>query len=209
MAPMATYDALAVAVYRALIDPLVWPLRQKVVRLCRELDARTVLDIASATGAQCRLLARAGTNATGVDLSREMIASARRRGGRNVRYVCGSAFDLPFERGSFDASLLLLALHEHGKEERARMLAEALRVVSPGGHLVIADYTRPEPPRFNIPWQTIRLIEGLAGPQHRAGFRDFVARGGLVGLLERHGLAPTGQGRSHAGAIGIAVIRME
>ncbi|HUT87624.1 MAG TPA: class I SAM-dependent methyltransferase, partial [Candidatus Heimdallarchaeota archaeon] len=158
------------------------------------------------TGAQCRLLARAGMAATGVDLSEAMIVAARRHGGRNVRYLHGSAFHLPFAKGSFDASLLLLALHEHNEEERGLMLVEALRVVRPDGYLLIADYTVPNYPSFHIPWQTIRLIEGLAGAEHRAGFRDFVARGGLAGLLTRHELAPAHKSHSHSGAIGIAVI---
>ena len=107
MARMTAYDAFAVGVYTALIDPLVWPLRQKIVRLCRELDVREVLDIASGTGALCRMLARAGMQATGIDLSEAMIAAARRHGGRNVCYLRGSAFHLPFTKDSFDASLLL------------------------------------------------------------------------------------------------------
>jgi len=206
---MTSYDALAAGVYCALIDPLVWPLRQKIARLCRELDVREILDIASATGAQCRMLARAGMTATGVDLSEAMIAAARRHGGRNVRYLRGSAFHLPFARDSFDASLLLLALHEHNEEERGLMLAEALRVVRPDGYLLIADYTVPNHPSFHIPWQAIRLIEGIAGAEHLAGFRDFVARGGLDGFLTRHELAPVHKSHSHFGAIGIAVMRMD
>jgi len=208
MAGMSFCEAFAVGVYRALIDPLVRPLRKRIVRLCRKFRAREILDIASATGAQCRLLARAGTTATGIDLSEAMIASAARRGGRNVRYLQGSAYDLPFDGDSFDASLLLLALHEHTEKERAQMLREAVRVVRPGGYLIIADYTVPVHPRFHIPWQTVRLIEWLAGAEHLAGFRDFVARGGLVGLLARHSLSPVLRMGSHFGAIGIVAIRM-
>ncbi len=206
MARMTCCDAFAVGVYRALIDPLVWPLRRRIVRLCRERAVRDVIDIASATGAQCRLLARAGMTVTGIDLSEAMITSAGRRGGRDVHYVCGSAFHLPFADDSFDASLLLLALHEHNEEERKQMLVEALRVVRPDGRLLIADYTIPSHWRFHLPWQTIWLIERLAGADHLAGFRDFVARGGLVGLLARHSLSPVLQMGSHFGAIGIAVI---
>jgi len=51
------------------------------------------------------------------------------------------------------------------------------------------------------------LIEALAGGEHHAGFKDFVSRGGLAGLLARHALAPARQSRSHSGAVGIAVIR--
>ncbi len=204
MAWTTFYEAFAVCLYRALIDPLIWPLRPKVVWLCRELNAREVLDIASATGAQCRMLAQAGMQATGVDLSEAMIAAARRRGGR---YVHGSAYDLPFDDSSFDASLLLLALHEHPEKERTLMLAQALRVVRPDGCLIIADYNRPRLASIHVAWQVIRLIEALAGAEHRAGFKDFVSRGGLAGFLVRHALAPVRESASQFGAIGIAVIQ--
>jgi SAM-dependent methyltransferase len=200
------YGSLAVRIYRRLIDPLLWPLRPKVVRICRQLGARDVLDVASATGAQCRALGRAGIRATGIDLSEEMIWIARRIGGRNVRYVHGSAYALPFEDGSFDASLLLLALHEHTEDERTAMVSEALRIVRPSGHLLLADYTRPRLAAIHPPWQAIRLIEGAAGREHSAGFGDFVARGGLDGLVGRHRLDVLARTPTHFGAIGIVSV---
>jgi SAM-dependent methyltransferase len=207
MAWKTRYGSLAVHVYRALIDPLLRSLRPKIVRICRELGARDVLDIATATGAQCRALGRAGMHATGLDLAEAMIAAAQRRGGANTQYVRGSAYELPFSNGSFDASLLLLALHEHPEDERLRMVREALRVLRTDGTLILADYTKPMRPRLHIPWQLIRLIESAAGPEHSAGFRDFVARGGLEGLTGRHGLALVSEASSHFGTIGIAVSR--
>ena len=129
MAETTPYDASAARIYRTLFDPLIRPLRPKIVRLCRELGAREVLDIASATGAQCRALARADLCATGVDLSEAMIVVARQSSGRNVRYIVASAYALPFADASFDVCLLSLALHEHREEERRTMLEEALRVL--------------------------------------------------------------------------------
>jgi ubiquinone/menaquinone biosynthesis C-methylase UbiE len=204
---MSTYDVFTVRLYRALIDPLIRPLRPRIVRLCRELGIQKVIDIASATGAQCRTLAGAGIQATGVDLSEAMISAAKRRGGSNMRYVQGSAYELPFDDGSFDASLLILALHEHTEEERTLMLAEALRVVRPEGYLIIADYNRPRLTGIHLPWQTIRLIESLAGDEHHAGFKDFVARAGISGLLTRHALTPVREILSHFGTIRTSIIR--
>ena len=199
------YDALAVRIYRVLIDPLLWTLRPKIARLCVALGARDVLDIASATGAQCRAFGRRGVRAVGVDLSTAMIETARRIGGRCVRYVQGSAYELPFPTGTFDATLLLLALHEHTEAERTTMLGEALRVLRPGGHLILVDYTEPKHARLHLAWQLIRWIEHLAGPEHRSGFNSFVARGSLDGFLARHGIEPVQRFRAHLGAIGIAV----
>ena len=207
MAWKTRYGSLAVHIYRVLIDPLLWSLRPKIVRICQELGARDVLDIATATGAQCRALGRAGIDATGLDLAEAMIAAAKRRGGTNARYVRGSAYELPFPDGSFDASLLLLALHEHREDERSLMIREALRVLRLDGTLILADYTKPTNPAFHVPWQIIWLVEKVAGVEHSAGFRDFVARGGLEGLTERQGLTVGGMTSSHFGTIGIVTVR--
>jgi len=201
------YGARAARSYRSLIDPLLVRLRLRIVRVCRELGAKDILDIACATGAQCRALGRAGLHATGLDLSEAMIAAARKSKGRNVRYVQGSAYELPFDALGFDAAVLSLALHEHTESEREVMVAEALRVLRPDGLLILADYTRPRHPPVHIAWQLIRLVEWIAGPEHNAGFRDYVGRGDLAGLIDRMDLDLAEMRLSHFGAIGIAVVR--
>jgi ubiquinone/menaquinone biosynthesis C-methylase UbiE len=206
MADRVPYDARATRFYRGVIDPLLWPLRPRIVRLCRDLGAQNVLDIATATGAQCRALGRAGIHATGLDLSEAMIDAARRRGGKGTTYVAGSAYELPFDDGAFDAVLLLLALHEHTEPERSIMIREALRVLQTCGALILAEFAEPRRPALHFPWQVIRLIEGTAGEEHSAGFRDFVAKGSLRGLLQRHGLAEVRPAHSHFGTIDIATI---
>lgn len=203
MAWKTRYGTGAVFTYRNVIDPMIYPLRPRIVRLCIELEAREILDIACGTGAQCRMLGAAGVRATGLDLAEVMIASARRRGGINTDYVLGSATELPFADAGFDACLLLLALHEHQENERTVMLEEALRVLRPGGHLILADFSEPRHPAIHLPWQVIRLIEHTAGDEHNAGFLDFVARGSLSGFLQRHGLTATHKARSHFGTIQI------
>ena len=207
--PRERYGALAVRSYRVLIDPLLLPLRPKVIALCRRLESEDVLDIACATGAQCRALGRAGIRATGLDLSDDMIRAAKAAGGRNVRFEAGSAYELPFERDAFDTALLVLALHEHTEAERTVMLEEALRVTRPTGHLIVADFAEPRKPRLHVPWQVIRFIERTAGPEHHAGFLDYVSRGSLDGMLERHHLHAVRGASSHFGAVKLAVVRRE
>jgi SAM-dependent methyltransferase len=207
--PRERYGALAVRTYSAFIDPLLLPLRPRIVHTCRTVEARSVLDIACATGAQCRALGRVGIRATGIDLSEDMIRAAQRIGGRNVRYLHGSAYELPLEDDSFDVSLLVLALHEHTEEERSAILAEAHRVLRPSGHLIVADFAEPNMPRLHLPWRVIRLIEATAGPEHHTGFLDYVSRGSLEGLAARYGLEVQAARSSHFGAIRIAVSRRE
>ena len=209
MVRRSSYGPLAARLYGLLIDPMVRSLRSRIVRLCQEHGVKDVLDIACATGVQCRLLASAGMTPTGLDLADSMIAAAQRKGPGSTGYVCGSALELPFENGSFDACLLSLALHEHPEDDRQIMVREAVRVLRSDGILVVADYTPPRRAWSHPPWLVIRCIEKAAGADHHAGFADYVRRGGLDGLLARSGLSPTQSSRSHFGSIGIAVARPE
>lgn len=54
---------------------------------------------------------------------------------------------LAFADASFDRALLFFLLHEQPEEVRRKTVAEALRVVRPGGTLTIVDYAPPS--RFN------------------------------------------------------------
>ena len=169
---------------------------------------QTVLDIASATGAQCRRLHAAGLIATGLDLSEAMIRLARRRGPKAITYVLGSAFDLPFEDNRFDAALLVLALHEHTERHRQAMLREAQRVTQPGGQLIVIDYMRPPNPRANPLWWAILGIEKLAGATHHTGFAHFMGDGGLTGLIERFGPHQGVLSLAYCGTVGIVRITL-
>ncbi|MFC2082464.1 class I SAM-dependent methyltransferase [Candidatus Bipolaricaulota bacterium] len=199
------YAKRAAILYRWLIDPMVQPLRPKIVSLCLKHGMKHVLDIGCATGSQCRQLGHAGIRTVGLDLSEAMIANASKRPNENVEYVIGSAFELPFESGTFDATLLSLALHEHPEDERTQMLIEACRVIKPGGALLIAEYSKPAKMLLHIPWAVIRFVEHVAGEEHRNGFHQFIAADGLRGLLQRHGLQQTDIAHSHFGTLTIAI----
>ena len=55
---------------------------------------------------------------------------------------CDSAA-MDFEAGSYDRALLFFLLHEQPEEVRRATIANTLRVVKPGGRIVIVDYHRP------------------------------------------------------------------
>ena len=57
--------------------------------------------------------------------------------------ICGDSAALPCESAHYDRALLFFLLHEQPEEVRRRTLAEALRVVRPGGQVIIVDYHRP------------------------------------------------------------------
>ncbi|MFB8306622.1 class I SAM-dependent methyltransferase, partial [Kitasatospora purpeofusca] len=94
----------------------------------------TVLDIACGTGIVTRRLQRTGRTVLGVDRSPGMLVPAARRipGGA----VCGDATRLPFASGSVDAVVMVWLLHLLPESTAGAVLAEALRVLRPGGRLV-------------------------------------------------------------------------
>ena len=100
-----------------------------------------VLDIGTGTGRLLELLAPRAQLTVGVDASRAMLALARSRlaragiGQASVRLA--DMYRLPFADGSFDLAVLQMVLHY--AEDPAGVLAEAARVLVPGGRLVVVE----------------------------------------------------------------------
>lgn len=60
-----------------------------------------------------------------------------------VQLMQGDSAALELGSGSYDRALLFFLLHEQPAGVRRETLAEALRVVRPGGRVVVVDYHRP------------------------------------------------------------------
>lgn len=99
------------------------------------------LDVGCGTGAVLELLHARYPNKhlTGLDLTPGMIDVARAKQLDNVSFVVGDAEALPFEPRSFDAVLCSNSFHHYPHPER--FFAEVVRVLRPGGRLVLRDYT--------------------------------------------------------------------
>jgi SAM-dependent methyltransferase len=102
----------------------------------------TVLDVACGTGNAAIPAARAGGEVTGLDLTPELLAVARRRAdeaGVGVAFVEGDAEDLRFDDGSFD---VLLSSFGCMFAPRHEVVADELaRVLRPGGRLGLVAWT--------------------------------------------------------------------
>ncbi|WP_437606057.1 metalloregulator ArsR/SmtB family transcription factor [Sorangium sp. So ce834] len=94
-----------------------------------------VLDIASGDGALAELVAPRCRAMTCLDASETVIEAARLRLARlgNVRFARGDMHELPFEAASFDQVMLMNCLTF--ARSPARAVAEAARVLRPGGAL--------------------------------------------------------------------------
>jgi ubiquinone/menaquinone biosynthesis C-methylase UbiE/DNA-binding transcriptional ArsR family regulator len=107
-----------------------------------------VADLGCGTGRVAASLAPHVARVVGVDQSAAMLKAARRRVADcgNVELRQGSLEDLPIEDASCDAALLLLALTYVA--EPATVVAEATRILRPGGRLVVVDLLRHDREEF-------------------------------------------------------------
>lgn len=132
------FDAGYVREYEPLFD-LVEDRRQ-VARLIELLELPTgarILDLACGQGRHAHLLAEAGFDVDGLDLSAHLIDAAKARGtGKTLHYRRGDVRKLPAAwSGRFDAVVNLFTSFGFFADARddARVLRECARVLKPGG----------------------------------------------------------------------------
>lgn len=113
-------------------------------KLLLDSEVKDLLDIGTGTGSVLKLVGREVGAAIGIDSSREMLQVARANLNRaelgNCQVRQADMYQLPFPAGSFDAVTLHMVLHF--AEEPGRVLAEAARVLRPGGRIVVVDFMR-------------------------------------------------------------------
>ncbi len=101
------------------------------------------LDVCCGTGDVAFALLGARGEVTGLDFSEAMLEVARKRNeGGAVRFLQGDALALPFEDGTFD--LVTVAYGVRNLSDVDRGLSELLRVLKPGGRLVILEFGKPD-----------------------------------------------------------------
>jgi ubiquinone/menaquinone biosynthesis C-methylase UbiE/DNA-binding transcriptional ArsR family regulator len=101
-----------------------------------------LLDLGTGTGRILELTANRARRLTGIDTNREMLKCARVRLDRAGLSHCsvrlGDIYNLPFSEISADAAVIHQVLHFLDNPKAA--LAEACRVLRPGGRLVLIDF---------------------------------------------------------------------
>lgn len=130
-----------------------------------------LLDVAGGTGdISFRFLDRLegkarGASATVCDMTQGMLIEGRRRAAAQNRegleWVCGDAMALPFPDKSFDAYTISFGIRNVTRVEAA--LAEAYRVLKPGGRFLCLEFSPVETPIFDkiYDWYSFNVIPRL------------------------------------------------
>src|SRR5215470_9420191 len=113
-----------------------------IVEALGERPFRALLDLGTGTGRMLELFGPHIERGLGIDLSLEMLAIARSRleraGLRHLSVRQGDIYDLALPRESFDVVLIHQVLHF--LDDGARAIAEAARMLRPGGRLLVVDF---------------------------------------------------------------------
>ncbi len=131
--------------------------KRRLVRLAAIRPGDQALDLCCGTGDVAFSLTEAGAEVVGCDFSGPMLEVARARSGRpknrsrqgSVSLLCADALRLPLRSDSFDVATISYGLRNLADLREG--LTEMLRVLKPGGRLLILDFGKPD---FR-PWRAI------------------------------------------------------
>jgi demethylmenaquinone methyltransferase/2-methoxy-6-polyprenyl-1,4-benzoquinol methylase len=131
--------------------------RERAAELARVGPGSRVLDVATGTGDLAIELARRvspGGEVVGCDFAEGMLARARAKisvngaGRVKPRFEWADALELPYDDGSFDAAAVGFGARNFS--DLPRGLSELVRVVRPGGRVVVLEITTPTEPPLSL-----------------------------------------------------------
>ena len=170
------FDSIAVRydlmnrLFSAGID-MKW--RKKTISLLKRIDPKKILDIATGTADMAILASRIlnPEKVVGLDLSAEMLELGRKKiekeGLANkIALVKGDAEAINFPDNSFDAVTVAFGVRNFENLENG--LKELLRVLKPGGMLVILEFSKPNRGFKNL----YNLYMGIVAPEVARWFRQ-------------------------------------
>ena len=121
--------------------------RKKAIKLLKPINPKLILDVATGTGDfAIEALSLHPDKVIGIDISDGMLDVGRkkmieRKFDHKIELLNGDSENLPFEENKFDA--LIVAFGVRNFENLEKGLSEMLRVIKPGGKVVILEFSKP------------------------------------------------------------------
>ena len=145
------------------------------LRLRQRLEQNAVLEVVDVVSAQL------------INLQRKMAADTRSTSGGRTDLLQANASALPHADASMDQVLLFFLLHEQPESIRRATLAEAVRVLRPGGKLVVLDYHRPASwhPLKAVVRVVFAALEPFAMDLWRTSLEAFLPPGATLHAVQR------------------------
>lgn len=146
---------------------LYW--RKRAIAELRELQPRQVLDVATGTADMALLLHKylSPEKITGIDISEGMLEYGRQKVEKQklkgrIELLAGDSEAIKFPNETFDA--ITVAFGVRNFEHLQQGLAEMLRVLKPGGKLVVLEFSKPRKRLFKGLYNTyMNVVAPQAG----------------------------------------------
>jgi ubiquinone/menaquinone biosynthesis C-methylase UbiE len=151
-------------------------------------DGQRLLDVGCGFGGTIQQInaGHSGMHLTGLNIDPRQLAAAETQteaaNGNHIAWAEGDACQLPFEDNSFDRVLAVECIFHFPSRER--FLAEAARVLKPGGYLAVSDFVPTMPVFGKTPiWTVIRSrIAKSYGTLGSLPLRSYKSMGKRAGL---------------------------
>lgn len=153
--------------------------KRLIEELAEPLAGERALDIGCGTGNHTIWLAEKGLTVTGLDESPTMLAVAAGKtdeADHAITWVLGNAHGLPFEENQFDLVISIATMEFI--EDRHQVLRDAMRLLKPGGRLVLGLLTR------DSPWGEFYLTNVREHPDSVFAKAHFFTEQEIAGLLD-------------------------
>jgi ubiquinone/menaquinone biosynthesis C-methylase UbiE/DNA-binding HxlR family transcriptional regulator len=135
----AFFDSVAGRLGRDYVPGKSW--KGVAEALLRLMPPMTIADLGAGEGSFALLLAQRARKVIAVDNSAKMIEvgqeQAKKNGVKNIEFRLGDMEEVPIRTGAVDLVFFQQSLHHALHPERA--LAESVRILAPGGRVVILD----------------------------------------------------------------------
>ncbi|MCC5915911.1 MAG: bifunctional demethylmenaquinone methyltransferase/2-methoxy-6-polyprenyl-1,4-benzoquinol methylase UbiE [Cryomorphaceae bacterium] len=122
--------------------------RRKLLKMAQKGKSEKILDVATGTGDLAIALSKLNPKKIiGVDISNGMLEIGRKKVAKRVlekqiELIYGDSENLPFEDNSFD--LVTVAFGVRNFENLEKGMREMLRVLKPGGQILVLEFSQPE-----------------------------------------------------------------
>lgn len=186
--------ALRFRALTALYDPVVRvttresAFKRRLLAEARLAPGEQVLDLGCGTGTLAIAAKRAqpGAEITGIDGDPEVLRRAREKTASaavEIRFAEGLSTDLPYSEHSFDVVLSTLFFHHLEPAAKRTTAREIVRVLRPGGRLLVADWGPPQDLPMRIAFLIVRSLDGFELTRENAegALPKIFAEAGLVG----------------------------
>ena len=129
-------------------------------RIPKWVRAKEVLELATGPGVLAKRIAPVTQRMLATDYSEGMIAEAKKGAcPKNLRFEVADALSLPYADASFDAVIIVNALHLLPEPERA--LREIARVLRPDGILIAPNFVKKRERFVDRCWEAVLRLVGV------------------------------------------------